>query len=129
MCIRDRRVPAGAQGWVLLTLTVPAHREFVALVDRLPAGLEFVRPRANAALHHCDEHRVEGPGGSELAELVRNRDVLSVFWNTMEPGVHKVRVLVTAVVPGLFVAPQAHVEQMYAPETYAHSIADLFVVT
>ena len=123
------RVPAGAQGWVVLTLTAPAPREFVALVDRLPAGLEFVRPRAGAALRECAEHAVEGPYGSELAEVVRNQDVLSVFWSSMAPGVHRVRVLVAAVVPGLFVAPQASVEQMYAPETYAHTTADIFVVS
>ena len=129
---RAWRATGGTQLWVSLRLRTTARRSFVALTDRLPAGLEFVHPHASdrvtGNIEGVQEGLGYGYGSSSASEVVRTRDTFSVFWDSLEEGERVIRYRVAVVVPGLFLAPAASVEEMYTPETLGRSLADILVV-
>ena len=115
-----------------LRLRTTAQRSCVVLTDRLPAGLEFVHPHASdrvtGNIEGVQEGLSCGHGSSCASEVVRTRDTFSVFWDSLGEGERVVRYRVAVVVPGLFLAPPASVEEVYSPEALGRSLADILVV-
>lgn len=147
--------PEGALVRVRLRLTVPAARQFVALTDPLPAGLEAVDlslrttgqlPGPGAT---TPENPPTGEGESDEGyypwgwyygswdagwwspfdhrELRDDRVVYvaTVLWT----GRYTATYVARATTPGVFVRPPAHAEEMYNPAVQGRSDGGVFTVT
>lgn len=102
---------------VLITITVVSlqPRQFVALTDSLPAGLEVVRDP-----HFCDR---------SSNHVSWQRDQVQVYYNSLRPRVSiSFRYRARAIVPGLYMVPPAVAEEMYAPEVYGRSAAAMLLL-
>jgi uncharacterized protein YfaS (alpha-2-macroglobulin family) len=136
---------------VRIRVTVLADREFVAIEDPLPAGLEAVdlslrtssalppfegAPRLNA------EQNAEGPLGQRYRygswdagwwtpwehREIRDDRVL-YFARQLWKGSYLVSYVARATTPGTFVRPPAHAEEMYNPALHGRSDGGVFTVT
>jgi uncharacterized protein YfaS (alpha-2-macroglobulin family) len=147
-------VTEGSLVRVRLRITVPAERQFVALTDPLPAGLEAVDlslrttgqlpgPGASAP----ESRNEEGEGESDYyawdwyygswdsgwwspfdhKELRDDRVVYvaTVLWT----GRYSATYIARATTPGTFVRPPAHAEEMYNPAVQGRSDGGVFTVT
>ena len=121
---------------VVLTITAPAERRFVAVTDPLPAGFEAVEGWfATTASDLAREASVGGPrdadarrggrgGGDWFARMQRGGfdyvekfdDRVQLFATRLGDGRHEFSYLVRATTSGTFLATSAWVEQMYEPE-------------
>lgn len=134
-------IKAGARVRVHLTMSNPARRYHVALVDSLPAGLEALNPELATTEKLPDDSE-----DSEETNLTRGgRGVIDYYWlwrgvwyehqnlrdNRVEAfasllweGVHEYTYFARATTPGAFVAPPAKAEEMYSPETFGRGRSD-----
>jgi len=115
-------VRAGARVRVRLELVAPGRRHHVALVDRLPAGLEPLNPELRGT-----GARVPAPdgGGERRASWRRwyeheslRDDRAEAFASTLRGGVYGYSYLARATTPGEYVVPAPRAEEMYRPETF-----------
>jgi uncharacterized protein YfaS (alpha-2-macroglobulin family) len=132
------RIKAGARVRVRLTMSNPARRYHVALVDPLPAGLETL----NAALATTEQLP---PGSTESAIYRGGQGISDFYWyrrgtwyehqnlrderaeaftSLLWEGVHEYSYFARATTPGLFVVPPAKAEEMYSPETFGRGASD-----
>jgi len=147
-------VTEGSLVRVRLRITVPADRQFVALTDPLPAGLEAVDlslrttgqlPGPGATAAETRTERAEGESdyyawgwyyGSwdagwwspfDHKELRDDRVVYvaTVLWT----GRYTATYVARATTPGTFVRPPAHAEEMYNPAVQGRSDGGVFTVT
>ncbi|RKY20243.1 MAG: hypothetical protein DRQ55_08340 [Planctomycetota bacterium] len=132
------QIKRGATLRVRLTMLAPAERHHVALVDHLPAGLEPL----DASLAVTGEVPGDEPvdvtpagfwrcfwWGGPWYDHTSLRDAgAEVFAARLPADVHTYGYSVRATTPGRFVAPPARAEEMYAPETFGHSGADVVLV-
>ncbi len=136
--IDERQMRAGARVRVRLTMSNPARRYHVALVDPLPAGLEVLNPAL------VTTERL--PGESSEARMNRGgRGIYDYYWlwrgtwyehqnlrderaeaftQLLWEGVHEYSYFARATTPGLFVVPPTKAEEMYAPETFGRGHSD-----
>ena len=141
------RVSEGDLVRVRLRVTVPADREFVALEDPLPAGLEpvdvslqtsgtlgpFTSPESERAAAEGDRNR-DGPvwqawlyGGwddghwSPWAHKELHDDRVSYFARLLWTGSYTASYVARATTAGSFVAPPAWAEEMYNPALQGRS--------
>ena len=136
---------------VRLRVTAPFARDFVALEDWLPAGLEVMDPSlrtsaslaalTDAAAAHAalrteeeaeDESSVPSPnrywfGPFEYREL--RDDKVRWFARHLSAGTHTVSYIARATTAGKFVRPPAHAEEMYNPGVNGRSEGGWFGVT
>jgi hypothetical protein len=147
--------PEGSLVRVRLRITVPAERQFVALTDPLPAGLEAVDlslrttgqlpgPGATAPDSTPAEEGEEESGyypwgwyyGSwdagwwtpfDHKELRDDRVVYvaTVLWT----GRYTATYVARATTPGVFMRPPAHAEEMYNPAVQGRSDGGVFTIT
>ncbi len=135
-------VAAGELVRVRMRVTVPSDREFVAVADPLPAGLEAV----DASLLTVDAHipasadaaagrrRDVEAGGDQNTwwspwEHSEMRDDRVVFFaRTLWSGSFTLSYVARATTAGRFVRPQAHAEEMYNPAVAGRSDGGWFVV-
>jgi uncharacterized protein YfaS (alpha-2-macroglobulin family) len=122
---------------VEVTLLVPSTRHWVALEDRLPAGLEPINFRLPSAPRQVKELLDRG---HKLEEYYRRywyehreirHDRVAVFARVLGEGAYTFSYLARAVTPGRFIAPGPKAEEMYSPEvfgrgngTYVHVVKD-----
>ena len=113
---------------VVLTITAPAERRFVAVTDPLPAGFEAVDGWfATTARDLARQASTEGGrdesdnwlermrrGGFDHVEKLDDR--VQLFATRLGDGRHEFAYLVRATTSGVFLAAPAWVEQMYEPE-------------
>ncbi|HXG98133.1 MAG TPA: Ig-like domain-containing protein [Gemmatimonadales bacterium] len=148
-------VTEGSLVRVRLRITVPADRQFVALTDPLPAGLEAVDlslrttgqlpgPGAAAPERESTEEGEADEGyypwgwyyGSwdagwwspfDHKELRDDRVVYvaTVLWS----GRYTATYIARATTPGTFIRPPAHAEEMYNPAVQGRSDGGIFTVT
>jgi alpha-2-macroglobulin len=111
------RVKVGDLVRVRVTVRAPEDRRYVAVVDRLPAGLEPV----NARFATSEETYREPPSSSWYwrpgwthTELKDDRAL--AFADTMEKGELVLEYLARAATPGRFTALPATAEEMYEPD-------------
>ncbi len=124
------RVKAGDLVTVELTLTVPADRAWVALVDPLPAGLEAVNPAlatsAGAGMTSATAGRSWAPPTWDHTETRDDR--VQWFSDRMWAGTHTMTYQARATIDGTFAVPPAHVEAMYEPDVRARTASTTFTV-
>jgi uncharacterized protein YfaS (alpha-2-macroglobulin family) len=136
---------------VRIRVTVPADREFVAIEDALPAGLEAVdlSLRTSSALPPFEgaprlkaQQNAEGPPGQRYLygswdagwwtpwehREIRDDRVL-YFARQLWKGSYLVSYVARATTPGTFVRPPAHAEEMYNPALHGRSDGGVFTVT
>jgi uncharacterized protein YfaS (alpha-2-macroglobulin family) len=101
---------------IRLTVTTAAERTRVALVDRLPAGLEVVDARLG---HHEEEQ--ESRRWSSFSYIEAHDDRVQAFSDVMWPGTHQFEYLARATTAETFTRPPATVEEMYKPEVAART--------
>ncbi|HEX8923093.1 MAG TPA: alpha-2-macroglobulin family protein, partial [Pyrinomonadaceae bacterium] len=131
-------IKAGARVRVTLTMSNPARRYHVALVDPLPAGLEALNPELAVTEKLPDESTEAGiyRGGSGIYdsywywqgtwyEHQNLRDERAeAFTSLLWEGEHVYTYFARATTPGLFVVPPTKAEEMYAPETFGRGQSD-----
>ncbi|MGI9068706.1 MAG: alpha-2-macroglobulin family protein [Pyrinomonadaceae bacterium] len=131
-------IRAGARVRVRLTMSNPARRYHVALVDPLPAGLEALNPVLATTEQLPEESSEAGVsrGGRGIYDYYwfwrgtwyehqnlrdeRAEAFTSLLWE----GVHEYSYFARATTPGLFVVPPTKAEEMYAPETFGRGHSD-----
>ncbi len=132
------RIKAGARVRVRLTMSNPARRYHVALVDPLPAGLEAL----NAAL--ATTERLPD-GSTESGSYRGGQGITNFYWyqrgtwyehqnlrderveaftSLLWEGEHEYSYFARATTPGLFVVPPSKAEEMYSPETFGRGSSD-----
>ena len=125
---RDRdgiwRVKAGSRILVKLTLTAPARRTHVVLIDPLPAGLEPLGP-APVDLGEPPARWWEPPW-YEHHELSDTR--AEAFTSLLPGGVYEFRYLARAATVGTFTASPARVEALYSPNIFGRTAIDRVIV-
>jgi uncharacterized protein YfaS (alpha-2-macroglobulin family) len=132
------RIKSGTRVRVRLTMSNPARRYHVALVDPLPAGLEAL----NAALATTEQLPPESTesaiyrGGHGISDFYWFRrgtwyehqnlrdERVEAFTSLLWEGVHEYSYFARATTPGLFVVPPAKAEEMYSPETFGRAASD-----
>jgi len=131
----------GATVRVRVTLVAPASRSHVALIDPLPAGFEPLNP----ALAVTGSLPASGPDPDSSLRGGRSSfsgwwwrhwfehqnlrdDRVEVFASRLGAGVYSYEYVARATTPGVFVAPPARVEEMYAPETFGRGATARVVV-
>lgn len=118
-------IRAGARVRVRLTMFVPERRYHVALVDRLPAGLEALNPElAGTGDLPVDRRDGRRPSADRCwwrywfeHQNLRD-DRAEVFRSMVWPGSYGYSYFARATTPGTFSAPPPTAEEMYQPETY-----------
>lgn len=131
-------IRAGARVRVKITMSNPARRYHVALVDPLPAGLEALNPALATTEELPDESTESGVsrGGRGIYDYYwfwrrtwyehqnlrdeRAEAFTSLLWE----GVHEYSYFSRATTPGFFVVPPTKAEEMYAPETFGRGKSD-----
>ena len=111
---------------VVLTITTPAERRFVAVTDPLPAGFEAVDGWfRTTARDLARQSSVEGGEGEDWFARMRRGgfdhvekfdDRVQLFATRLGDGRHEFSYLVRATTAGTFLAAPAWAEQMYEPE-------------
>lgn len=131
-------IKAGARVRVRVTMSNPARRYHVALVDPLPAGLEPLNPELATTEKLPDESTEAGVarGGRGIYDYywywrgtwyehqnLRDERV-EAFASLLWEGVHEYTYFARATTPGLFIVPPPKAEEMYAPETFGRGASD-----
>jgi len=139
---------------VRLRITVPADREFVAIEDPLPAGLEpidltlktsgtlqpFVTPASEQARRGGDPEqsgswwqawmygRWEDGGWSPWEHKAIHDDKVVWFARMLWPGSYSAGYVARATIAGSFTRPPAHAEEMYNPALQGRSDGGRFII-
>jgi uncharacterized protein YfaS (alpha-2-macroglobulin family) len=128
-------IKAGAKVRIKLTMVAQSRRYQVALVDPIPAGLEPMNPAlAVTGSIPQDPNSSEMKGGywwwwRTWYEHQNMRDErVEAFTSLLWEGVYTYSYVARATTPGVFVAPPAKAEEMYAPETFGRSSSDRVIV-
>lgn len=129
------RIKAGARVRVRLTMVAVSRRYHVALVDRLPAGLEPINPAlAVSESAPADPNATTSNRGywwwwGPWYEHQNLRDAgAEAFTPFLWDGVYNYSYVARATTPGEFVVPPAKAEEMYSPEVFGRSASDRVVV-
>jgi hypothetical protein len=120
------RIRAGATVLVRLTLTLPDRRDFVALSDPLPAGLEGIDTRMKTAPQLPRDKTTgasstgrrrwwswHGPVHQELRD-----DRFVAYYDSLDGGTYHYAYLARATTLGTFSAPPVRAMEMYHPEVF-----------
>jgi alpha-2-macroglobulin len=115
------RIRAGATVLVRLTLTAPDRRDFVALSDPLPAGLEGIDTRLDTAPRMTRRGDTgvrrgwwwHGPVHQELRD-----DRFVAYYDSLDGGTWHYAYMARATTLGTFTAPPVRAMEMYHPEVF-----------
>lgn len=128
------------EGGELLRISVqvvtPVVRHDVAIVDPLPAGLEAVQSsfattsKAPRAAPKDGTPELSEYGGSWVFDHSELRDdEVRLYADYMPPGIHTYRYVARATTPGTYTHPPATAEEMYEPENFGRTGAEVFTVS
>ncbi|MBN8217765.1 MAG: Ig-like domain-containing protein [Spirochaetes bacterium] len=125
---------AGETVKVVLTLSTPSPRQFVALVDPLPAGFEILDDRlqtsTRALMQEATPAQEEGwhwfPTGWTYREAHDHQQ--TAYADRLLQGERAFVYVVRATTPGVFAAAAGKVECMYFPEIFATTGSDQITV-
>ncbi|MDC7223485.1 MAG: alpha-2-macroglobulin family protein [Spirochaetales bacterium] len=116
--LEGKEIPLGSLVQVKLKIDLPSDRHYVALDDKLPAGLEPL----NSALSTTEtvsrgELSKEEQKGLSVLSYSELRDSRVLFFaDEMLAGTYEYSYVARATTPGRFLRPAARVEAMYEPE-------------
>lgn len=108
---------------VRLTVVTADARQQVALIDRLPAGLEPV----DTALATSVRDPGQADDGAWVWRELHDERVTH-FADTLPAGTHTAEYLVRATRAGRFVRPAPSAEAMYAPDVFGHGAPETITV-
>jgi|GEM_PF-1620292 len=119
---------------VTVTMLVPAPRNNVVLLDRVPAGLEPVNFKlgdADQTLKDLagDDDDDHGGWGSWYDHQEIWPDRVAVYADRLSAGVYTFSYLARAVTVGRYLTPGPRAEEMYAPETFGRGEGQSLTVT
>ena len=120
-------IRAGARVRVELTMTIPARRYHVALVDWLPAGFEPINTALatsqveSGLTGNARSQRRWWWGGRWYDHQNLRDERVELFSSFVGQGVYTYNHVVRATTPGDFVAMPAKAKEMYHPETFGRS--------
>ena len=109
----------------------------VAVIDRIPAGLEPVdasfattsrAPRTPPAFGGGTTDIPQWGGGWVFDHHETDDDQIRLYADYMPPGIHTFRYQVRATSPGDYLHPPATVEEMYEPENFGRTEGGRLVV-
>ena len=120
-------VRAGARVRVVLELESGERRYHVALVDKLPAGLEPL-PVGLVGVEPSTSGRGHGYGPWWIEHKNLRDERGEAFTSLLHPGVYSFEYLVRATTPGRFTAPPPRAEEMYFPETFGRGATETVIV-
>ena len=129
-----------------VVVVTPSPRDYVVIDDPLPAGFEAVDARLATTAGSLDVDRAGGEGDGEgegeddddraagraynpsrFIREIRDDRVLFLV-DHMAAGMYRYRYLARATTLGAFVLPPTHAEEMYTPEVFGRSGADLVTI-
>jgi uncharacterized protein YfaS (alpha-2-macroglobulin family) len=121
-----------------LKVVVPASRYHVALEDSLPGGLEPLNlelATTSQTVSEATEGESEAVGSFEdwlsgaAFYHTEKRDTGALYFaQTLAPGEYKVSYTAQAIATGVFTARPAKVEEMYSPDIYGRTAAQVFEI-
>ncbi len=114
---------------VHLQITVPKTREFVAIEDFIPAGMEIVNLDLATEQKSLRLQETELEGRElrpEYREFYDDRAFLYI--NYLRPGVYEFDYFVRALIKGKFAHLPAKVSEMYFPENFGRTSGTLFEI-
>jgi uncharacterized protein YfaS (alpha-2-macroglobulin family) len=131
-------IKAGARVRVRVTMSNPARRYHVALVDPLPAGLEPLNPElatTEGVPEESSETRINHGGrgiydyywywrGTWYEHQNLRDERVEAFTTMLWEGVHEYTYFARATTPGVFIVPPSKAEEMYEPETFGRGHSD-----
>lgn len=117
------RIKRGSRVRVTLRMAANGRRHHVALVDRLPAGLEIIDSSLPTSEQVPNTKRKPAPWWAWRWYSHENlRDAQAeAFSLSVAPGSYTYSYVARAVNAGEYIAPPAKAEEMYAPETFGRS--------
>jgi uncharacterized protein YfaS (alpha-2-macroglobulin family) len=128
-------IKAGATVRVRLTMSAPARRYHVALVDPLPAGLEAMNPALAVTSSLPEDQKQEASRrghwwwyGTWYEHQNLRDERAEAFTSLLWEGVYNYSYVARATTPGTFVVPPTKAEEMYHPETFGRGSTDRVVV-
>jgi len=119
----ENQLTAGDLALGEIEIVSSAPRDFVLIEDPLPGGLEAVD--LDLGLGGAWLRRID-PGPFTRRELGDGR--VTYFIDHLPAGVTRLRYLARATAIGRFVRPPLHVEEMYAPEVFGQTAADVVTI-
>ncbi|HWN69659.1 MAG TPA: alpha-2-macroglobulin family protein, partial [Haliangium sp.] len=126
------RIRGGARVRVRLRMLAHAERHNVALVDRLPAGLEPVDPTLAATApipgDPAEDRSLSWWRRTWYEHQSLHDERVEAFTSLLPAGVHAYSYVARATTPGRFVAPPARAEEMYDPDTFGRSATTRVIV-
>jgi hypothetical protein len=142
--VPDKSISRFAGGDLVLAdvvVVAPSPREFVVIDDPLPAGFEAVDAhlattsrgldvdRGDDEREPSDDERVKGEAFQPSRFLRELRDDRVLFFvDHLPAGMFRYRYLARATSLGRFVVPPTRVEEMYTPEVFGRTGADVIEV-
>ena len=126
-------IKEGARVRIRLTLVAVNRRYHVALVDRLPAGLEIINPDLAVAesvpADPADNNNYGWWWWSTWYNHENLRDVgAEAFATYLWDGVYDYTYVARATTAGTYVVPPARAEEMYSPEVFGRTGSETVVV-
>jgi uncharacterized protein YfaS (alpha-2-macroglobulin family) len=113
-------------------MIAPGLRYHVALVDPMPAGFEAENPSLKASVSTADTDPSEwgyyGQGYTWYQHQNLRDERAEAFSMYLFEGAYSYEYFARATTPGVFIAPPAKAEEMYAPETFGRSASDKVIV-
>lgn len=125
-------IRAGATVKVTLTMRTSATRYHLALVDRLPAGMEPLNPSLAVQAAPPENEAPNQPFSFWWRRWYNHQNLRDerseAFTDVLAPGSYTYSYHARATTLGEFIAPPAKAEEMYAPETFGNSATDHVVI-
>lgn len=123
----------GARVRIRLTMVAVNRRYHVALVDRLPAGLEIINPDlATSESVPADPSDASSRSWWWWYTWYNHQNLrdagAEAFATYLWDGVYDYTYVARATTPGTYVVPPAHAEEMYSPEVFGRSGSETVVV-
>ncbi|MFA6958175.1 MAG: MG2 domain-containing protein [Thermoanaerobaculia bacterium] len=124
---------------VTLELKLPKERRWVAVSDPLPAGFEPVESWFATTAHDLQNDQRYGEEAEEqdwmtsfrkggFDHIERHDDRVNLFATRLSEGTHVFSYVARATTTGTFIASPVQAEEMYEPEVFGRSKADIVEV-
>jgi len=120
------QVRLGAKLKVTVTMSNSARNFHVALIDKLPAGLEVINSAVKGTAAEEDDLKKDRIVWFDHQNLRDER--VEAFTALLWPGSHVYSFVVRATTAGLFIIPPAKAEEMYAPDIFGRSKTERMLI-